>query len=141
MTYDTPLQWPETDGRVKPVDPSPCFQQMPIRRHASGLRCGPLTVTMLPLVYCVALFWSSPAHAAPRPELIVETDATEIYEGESVLYRVTLNHVDNPSPPSLDGFDEFQIGVLAEQTLDSQQVTIINGTRHEIVRRGTRIPA
>ncbi|MCX7394605.1 MAG: BatD family protein [Planctomycetales bacterium] len=136
MTYDTPLQWPETDGRVKPVDPSPCFQQMPIRRHASGLRCGPLTVTMLPLVYCVALFWSSPAHAAPRPELIVETDATEIYEGESVLYRVTLNHVDNPSPPSLDGFDEFQIGVLAEQTLDSQQITIINGTRHETVRRG-----
>ena len=74
--------------------------------------------------------------AAQSAELIVDIEKQEIYEGESVLYRVTLNHVANPSAPKLDGFDDFQVGTLGEQSLDSRQVTIINGRRSEIVRRG-----
>ncbi len=75
------------------------------------------------------------AHAQ-APEIIIELDRQEIYEGESVLYRVTLNHVENPTEPDLAGFDDFQIAKLGEQSLDSRQITIINGVRSEIVRRG-----
>ena len=74
--------------------------------------------------------------AAQEPELIVEIEKREIYEGESVLYRVTLNHVENPTAPVLDGFDDFQVTPLGEQSLDSRQITIINGRRTETVRRG-----
>jgi hypothetical protein len=68
--------------------------------------------------------------------MIVELGRDKIYEGESVLYRVTLNHVENPSPPILEGFDEFVVQSRGEQSLDSRQVTIINGRRSEVVRWG-----
>jgi BatD DUF11 like domain len=74
--------------------------------------------------------------AAQSPELIVEIERREIYEGESVIYRITLNHIQNPTPPILDGFDDFDVVPMGEQSLNSQQVTIINGRRSEVVRRG-----
>ncbi len=76
-----------------------------------------------------------PAFAA-EPEVIVEIERPEIYEGESVLYRVTLNHVENPSPPELKGFDNFKITSLGEESLNSTSITIINGVRRETIRRG-----
>jgi hypothetical protein len=84
------------------------------------------------------LFSCGSAYAAgERPEMIVEVDRTEIYEGESVLYRVTLNHVEHPSPPKLDGFDrDFTVSSLGSQSLDSHNIFIINGVRTETVRRG-----
>jgi hypothetical protein len=74
--------------------------------------------------------------SAAAPELIVEIEKQDIYEGESVLYRVTLNHVENPTAPELDGFDAFQVTTLGEQSLDSRQITIINGRSSEIIQRG-----
>ncbi len=85
------------------------------------------------------LAWLFPCAAsalAREPQVIVEMDRNKIYEGESVLYRVTLNHVDNPSPPELAGFDDFSVTSLGEQSLDSRQITIINGRRTEKIRRG-----
>ena len=73
---------------------------------------------------------------AQEPQLIVEIAKREIYEGESVLYRVTLNHVEVPTAPTLAGLEDFQVTNLGEQSQNSQQVTIINGRRTEIVRRG-----
>ena len=74
--------------------------------------------------------------AAQEPEIIVEVDRQQLYEGESITYRITLNHVENPSPPMLNGFDRFQVESLGEQSLNSQQITIVNGRRSEIIRRG-----
>ncbi len=74
--------------------------------------------------------------AAQEPEIIVEVDRQQLYEGESITYRITLNHVETPSPPKLNGFDRFQVESLGEQSLNSQQITIINGRRSEIIRRG-----
>jgi hypothetical protein len=74
--------------------------------------------------------------AADEPEVIVQLAHDRIYEGESVLYRVTLNHVEDPSPPKLEGFDDFEIQSRGEQSLDSHHVTIINGRRTEVTRRG-----
>ena len=73
---------------------------------------------------------------AQDPEVIVEVERQEVYEGESILYHVTLNHVDSPSPPELKAFDDFQVTPLGEQSLNSTSITIINGRRREIVRRG-----
>jgi len=87
------------------------------------------------LVLIVVLNTTATA-SAQSPEIIVETDRAEVYEGESLLYRVTLNHVENPSEPQLNEFDDFQIAKLGEQSLNSSQITIINGVRNEIVRRG-----
>jgi len=70
------------------------------------------------------------------PELLVEIEKQEIYEGESVIYQVTLNHVEKPTAPTLAGFDAFEVESLGEQSLDSRQVTIINGRRSEVIRRG-----
>jgi len=74
--------------------------------------------------------------ADDEPELLVELGGERIYEGESVQYEVTLNHVENPQPPKLQGFDEFQVEFQGERSLDSQQITIINGRMTKIVRYG-----
>ncbi len=74
--------------------------------------------------------------AAQEPEIIVEVDRQQLYEGESITYRITLNYVENPSPPKLNGFDSFRVESLGEQSLNSRQITNINGRRSEIIRRG-----
>jgi hypothetical protein len=85
---------------------------------------------------CLAVDGAADLAMAQEPELIVEIEKQEIYEGESVLYRVTLNHVENPTAPVLAGLNDFQVTSLGEQSLNSQQITILNGRRTEIVRRG-----
>ena len=102
-------------------------------RRAVGKPVPVLFVAIL--VSVIPLSWTNAA-VAQEPELIVEIEKQEVYEGESVLYRVTLNHVENPSAPSLEGFEDFQVTSLGEQSMDSRQITIFNGRRTEIVRRG-----
>jgi hypothetical protein len=87
------------------------------------LACGGLLTTAL-----------RAADEAPRVEVVTERD--RIYEGETVLYRVTVENVDNPREPTLKGFDDFEIATLGQQSLDQQQITIINGQRTDIVHRG-----
>jgi len=74
--------------------------------------------------------------AQDEPELLVELSRQRIYEGESVEYQVILNHVPSPQPPRLDGFDDFQVQALGENSLDSRQISIINGRMTEVVRQG-----
>ncbi|MEO2030510.1 MAG: BatD family protein [Planctomycetaceae bacterium] len=87
---------------------------------------------LLPMMFLV----TAENAVAQSSELIVEIDRQQIYEGESFVYQITLNHVENPSPPVLAGFDEFEITSLGERSLNSSQITIINGRRSEIIRRG-----
>ena len=84
----------------------------------------------------VALSWLSLA-AADEPQLIVETDREKVYEGESILYRVTLNNVEKPKEPDLKALDaDFSIATLGSHSLNSRSVTIINGHMTEESRRG-----
>ena len=92
--------------------------------------------TTIAVLICLSLTGVAADLAAQAPELIVEIEKQQIYEGESILYRVTLNHVEKPTAPVLTGFDDFQVAPLGEQSLDSRQITIINGRRTESVRRG-----
>lgn len=84
----------------------------------------------------VCLLVTGAAGAAGQPQVLVEVDRTRLYEGESLRYRVTLNHVENPTAPKLDGFDDFDVKSLGETPLHSRQITIINGRTSEIVRYG-----
>ena len=73
---------------------------------------------------------------AQSPEILVDVDRQEIYEGESVVYRVVLNHIQDPEAPTIVPTDDFDVQFLGERSLDSQRITIINGVRNQIIRRG-----
>lgn len=76
-------------------------------------------------------------HAAEAsPKVKVEIERKKVYEGESVLYRVTVENVENPREPTLKGFDDFDIATLGQQSLDSQTTVIINGRRKDTSRHG-----
>ena len=68
--------------------------------------------------------------------MTVEIERDRIYEGESVLYRVTVENIENPPEPSLEGFDDFEIATLGRQSLDRQSIVIMGGRRTESIRRG-----
>lgn len=88
------------------------------------------------LTLLIAVFAGLPA-AAAEPEIIVEVDRTRLYEGESLTYGVTLNHVENPSEPTVQPSEkDFSLTPLGQQSLNSRSVTIINGQRSETVRYG-----
>jgi oxygen tolerance protein BatD len=89
------------------------------------------------LLWRAALLALLPASVmAAEPEILVEVSHKQVYEGQPVRYDVTLNHVENPSPPQLLGFDNFDIEAAGEQSLDSSQTTIINGRMTQTIRRG-----
>jgi hypothetical protein len=92
----------------------------------------------MPLAFVLALAGAClPATAAEPPRVTVELERSRIYEGESVLYLVTVENTENPSPPRLEGFEaDFEVESLGDRSIDSQSVVIINGVREETIRRG-----
>ena len=96
-----------------------------------------MNLLVLRLVLPLVLLAAARALAAQdQPEVLVELDRNRIYEGESVHYRVILNHVQNPAPPKLADFDDFDVSPRGERSLNSRSVTIINGRMTAIVRYG-----
>jgi hypothetical protein len=90
--------------------------------------------TIIPIL--IAIVALSASAAAAEPEVIVELGSARVYQGESVLYRVTLNNFENPSPPRLERFDDFQVESLGQTSLNSTFTRIINGQVTTIERRG-----
>lgn len=93
------------------------------------------------LLYVVAASLASqlatPTSAfAQAPEVTIEIGRDKIYEGESVRYRIFVNHIEKPAEPKLVGFDAFNVQPAGTQAVNSSSVTIIQGRRREIVRRG-----
>ncbi len=89
------------------------------------------------LLIMIALLAWLPLAAAAEPEMIVEVDRTRLYEGESLNYSVTLNHVEKPVEPDMQPLEkDFDVKTLAPQSLNSRSVTIINGQMSEVVRYG-----
>jgi hypothetical protein len=56
-----------------------------------------LFITALTITLSVTACWA----ADEPPDIIVQLDRNRIYEGESVLYRITITHVEKPSKPDL----------------------------------------
>ncbi len=85
----------------------------------------------------IVLLGATGLPAADRePAVIADVDRRQIYQGESVRYTVILNHVQNPSPPELRGFDDFSVTPLGERSLNSVQSFTINGRTTTVERRG-----
>lgn len=78
----------------------------------------------------VALAQDSP----PRVE--AELGQDEIFEGQAVAYRVTVSNVENPPTPDLSNLADFAVRSLGQHSIDSQQISVINGRMTKIVRRG-----
>jgi len=72
------------------------------------------------------------AAVAAQPEMNVELGAKEVFEGQSVVYRVTIRFSDTASPPKLGPSDDFDLASLGDQTLSSQRVQIVNGRRSAV---------
>jgi len=73
---------------------------------------------------------------AGKPELLVELGRKKIYEGESVVYQVTVNNAENPPAPDLDAFTDFAVKFLGSQDINSASYSFINGRRSEFRRYG-----
>jgi hypothetical protein len=73
---------------------------------------------------------------AAEPQISAALGKSEIYEGQSVIYQVTVENVDNPPAPELGAMGDFDVASLGQRSLDSQQITIINGVMRQVVRRG-----
>ena len=86
--------------------------------------------------FIIVLGLAAAARAAEEPQITVRLSQEEIYEGQSVIYRVLVQNVENPKTPELRGMDDFDVMFLGQQSLDSQQITIINGAMRKIVNRG-----
>jgi hypothetical protein len=83
-------------------------------------------------VACGVLLAGSVA-AQDEPELLVQVGRERIYEGESVQYQVVLQNVQDPKPPKLVGFDDFEVRSLGES--DSRSFSMMNGQVTQVVRR------
>lgn len=76
--------------------------------------------------------------AGEKPELLVELGKSQLFEGESVKYQVTLNHTDERVTPDLSAFTDFQIKLLQTRPINFQSTRIINGKRTDTVLRGVQ---
>jgi hypothetical protein len=74
--------------------------------------------------------------ADEEPHISAALSQDQIYEGQSVEYRVTVENVEDPKTPELGRMDDFAVAFQGKQSLNSQQITIINGAMHQIVHRG-----
>lgn len=87
--------------------------------------------------FLTILLWTGSLAAAEEPSVEVEISHEQVYEGQSVLYRVTVNNVEKPSPPELKGLDDFEVLSRGEVSLNSSQISLsFNGRRVEIKRSG-----
>ncbi|NQT16280.1 MAG: BatD family protein [Planctomycetes bacterium] len=75
--------------------------------------------------------------ASEEPEILVQVTLNDrpveqVYEGQSVAYTVTLNHVENPSPPELNGFDDFDAELVnvGNVTATSGRMIVRNGREY-----------
>lgn len=83
------------------------------------------------LVCAVGMFVAACPLVAAEPEVVIEMSGSRIYQGESVLYRVTLRNVDDPTAPALGDMKDFDVQPRGDRSLNSHSIQIINGHRTE----------
>lgn len=96
-----------------------------------------MTLTRAALLLTILLWTGSLAAEPNEPSVEVKVSPEQIYEGQSVLYQVTVHNVEKPAPPELKGFDDFQIEPRGEMSLSSSQISFsLNGRPVEIKQSG-----
>ena len=79
---------------------------------------------------------TSVAIAEDEPQVLTETSSEKVILGQWFRYQITLNHIDNPSEPVLQGLDNFIVEKRGERNLNSRHRLNVNGRVTEIIRRG-----
>ena len=106
-------------------------------RREVPIRIRTIAVTLTILASLCA--WCPAAVGAASedpPEILTELERTKIYEGESVLYQVTMNNMENSPEPDLSAFVDFRVEKVSVTPIDSHFKSIINGRVTEIRRYG-----
>lgn len=104
---------------------------------ASSIRSAlPCPVRQAGLAALLAFVFLAQAEAAEsEPRVTTRLSHTEVYEGQTVLYRVTLHNVDDAVEPKLGPMDDFEVTASGPRTFESRQIRIINGQREEVTDR------
>jgi hypothetical protein len=74
--------------------------------------------------------------AESEPKMTVRLSQEKIYEGQSVICQIIVENAENPPAPEIRSTDDYDVVSMGQQSLDSQQVTIINGVMQQVVHRG-----
>jgi len=90
----------------------------------------------VPLALMLVLGSSVAFCAADEPKITVELHQNEVFEGQAVDYRVTVENVENPKPPEVPAAADYDVALLGQQSLNSQQITVVNGVMQRVVHRG-----
>ncbi len=77
---------------------------------------------------------ASVAAAADQPAMRVGLSKSRIYEGQSVVYQIAIDNVEAPSPPKLEGFDDFDVQSRGAESRNSEKVRIVGNQMTRVVR-------
>ncbi len=91
------------------------------RRHLAGITIAILLVMM-------------PWHGllAETPQVLVELDREQIFVGETVHYRVLLNHCGMQAEPDMSDFKQFDVRLVSRSEIQSTRII----GRQRLVRMG-----
>lgn len=101
------------------------------------VRCVPgLPSLALRAAATAALLLAASAVAADEPEVLVRVDRQRVYEGQAIQYFVFLNHVEDPSPPKLEGLTDFIVAYRGSDDRSIQRMSWINGRSTTVSEQG-----
>ncbi|MFQ5748156.1 MAG: BatD family protein [Planctomycetota bacterium] len=70
------------------------------------------------------------------PRILCKLSRNTIYSGEKVLYRVRVENLSDAPEPDLSGFTDFEVTPEGDQSLDSVQMSLINGKVSRVETHG-----
>ncbi len=68
------------------------------------------------------------------PRVITQVTPNRVYEGQPVVYRVILRNIEQEEP-QLEGFDDFEVQFVTENSSQNTIISNVNGVRTVIERR------
>ena len=99
---------------------------------------GRLRRLLLAGITVVALALVMPANIllAETPEVLVELDREQIFVGETVHYRVLLNHCGMQAEPDMSDFKQFDVRLVSRREIQTTQIIDDGRQRQRVVRMG-----
>lgn len=109
------------------------------KAHTTILRSNPKRhvarlIGLTSLALTIAITTTAQA-AESKPSITTQLSHEEVYEGQTVRYRIILHNVEGSVEPELGPMDDFDVTPSAPRSFESRQVRIINGQREEAVDR------
>ena len=99
---------------------------------------GRLRRLLLAGITVATLLVMMPSHIllAETPEVLVELDREQIFVGETVHYRVLLNHCGMQAEPDMSDFKQFDVRLVSRREIQTTQIIDDGRQRQRVVRMG-----